>query len=45
MSTIRVSNCLYPDRNRRSVGTRQGPNYLQILSADTERVDDLGKNE
>ena len=33
MNTIRVSNGLYPDQNRRSVGTEQGPNYLQMLSA------------
>ena len=32
MNTIRVSNGLYPDQNRRSVGTELGPNYLQMLS-------------
>ena len=37
-NTIRVSNGLYPDQNRRSVGTELGPNYLQMLSADKERV-------
>ena len=37
-NTIRVSNGLYPDQNRRSVGTELGPNYLQMLSADNEIV-------
>ena len=45
MNTIRVSNGLYPDQNRRSVGTELGPNYLQMLSADKERVRNLGNNE
>ena len=45
MNTIRVSNGLYPDQNRRSVGTELGPNYLQMLSADKERVGNLGNNE
>ena len=44
-NTIRVSNGLYPDQNRRSVGTKLGPNYLQMLSADKERVGNLGNNE
>ena len=43
--TIRVSNGLYPDQNRRSVGTELGSNYLQMLSADKERVENLGNNE
>ena len=34
MNTIGVSNGLYLDQNRRSVGTELGPNYLQMLSAD-----------
>ena len=37
-----MSNGLYPDQNRRSVGTELGPNYLQMLSADKERVGNLG---
>ena len=44
-NTRRVSNGLYPDQNRRSVGTELGPNYLQMLSADKERVGNLGNNE
>ena len=40
-----MSNGLYPDQNRRSVGTELGPNYLQMLSADKERVANLGNNE
>ena len=40
-----MSNGLYPDQNRRSVGTELGPNYLQMLSADKERVGNLGNNE
>ena len=44
-NTIRVSNGLYPDRNRRSVGTELGPNCLQRLSADKERVGNLGNNQ
>ena len=44
-NTIRVSNGLYPDQNWRSVGIELGPNYLQILSADKERVGNLGNNE
>ena len=44
-NTIRVSNILYPDQNRRSVGTELGPNYLQMISADKERVGNLGNNE
>ena len=43
MNTIRVSNGLYLDKNRRSVGTELGPNYLQVLSADKERVGNLVK--
>ena len=34
-----MSNGLYPDQNRRSVGTELDPNYLQILSAEKERVE------
>ena len=44
-NTIRVSNSLYPDQNRRSVGTELGPIYLQMLSADKERVGNLANNE
>ena len=44
-NTIRVSNGLYQDHDRRSVGTELGPNYLQMLSADKERVGNLGNNE
>ena len=40
-----MSNGLYPDQNIRSVGTELGPNYLQMLSADKERVGILGNNE
>ena len=45
MNTIRVTNGLYPDQNRRSVGTELGSNYLQMLSADKERVGNFGNNE
>ena len=38
-------NWLYPDQNRRSVGTELGPNYLQMLSADKKRVGNLGNNK
>ena len=31
-----MSNGLYPDQDRRSVGTDLGPNYLQRLSADNK---------
>ena len=44
-NTVRVSNGLYPDQNRRSVGTELSPNYLQMLSADKERVGNLENNE
>ena len=40
-----MSNGLYPDQNRRSVGTELGPNYLQMLAADKERVGNLGNND
>ena len=40
-----MSNGLYPDQNRRSVGTELGPNYLQMLSADKEIAGNLGNNE
>ena len=40
-----MSNGLYSDQNIRSVGTELGPNYLQMLSADKERVGNLGNNE
>ena len=40
-----MSNGLYPDQNRRSVGTELGPNYLQMLSADKEKEENLGNNE
>ena len=33
-NTIRVSNCLDPDQDRRSVGPYLDPNCLQRLSAD-----------
>ena len=32
-------------RTDRSVGTELGPNYLQMLSADKERVGNLENNE
>ena len=44
-NTIRVSNGLYPDQNRRYVGTELGLNYLQMLSADKKRVGNLGNND
>ena len=44
-NTIRVSTGLYPDQYRRSVGTELGPNYLQMLAADMERVGNLGNND
>ena len=34
--TIKVSNALDPDQDRRSVGPDLGPNRLQRLSADDE---------
>ena len=40
-----MSDGQYPDQNIRSVGTKLGPNYLQMLSADKERVGNLGNNE
>ena len=40
-----MSNGLYPDQNRRSVGTELGLNYLQILSADMKRNGNLGNND
>ena len=40
-----MSNGLYPDQNRRSIGTELGPNYLQMLSSDKEREGNLGNNE
>ena len=40
-----MSIALYPDQNIRSVGTELGPNHLQMLSADKERVGNLGNNE
>ena len=40
-----MSNGLYPDQKRRSVGTELGPNYLQMLSADKETVGNLCNNE
>ena len=43
-NTISVKG-LYPDQNRRSVGTELGANYLQMLSADMERVGNIGNNE
>ena len=45
MYTIRVSNSLYPDQNRHSVGTELGPNYLQRLLAEKERVGNIVNNE
>ena len=44
-ATKPTKNGLYPDQNRRSVGTELGPNYSQMLSADKERVGNLGNNE
>ena len=35
-NTNRVANSLYPDQDRRSVGTDLGPNCLQMLSAVNE---------
>ena len=35
-NTIRVSGGLYPDQDRRSVGTDLGTNCLQSLSADNK---------
>ena len=40
-----MSNGLYPDQNRRSVGTELGPNYLQMLSVDKEKVGNLWNTE
>ena len=40
-----MTNCLYPDQNIRSVGTELGPNYLQMLSVDKERMGNLGNNK
>ena len=40
-----MSNGLYPDQKGRSVGTELGPNYLQMLSADKERVGNFGNIE
>ena len=40
-----MSNGLYSDQNRLSLGTELGPNYFQMLSADKERVGNLGNNE
>ena len=40
-----MSNGLYPDQNRHSVDTELGPNYLQMLSANKERVGNLGNIE
>ena len=34
MMSIRLSNSLYPDQDRHSVGPDLGPNCLQRLSAD-----------
>ena len=36
-----MSNGLYPDEYRRSVGTDLGPNYLQMLSADKKKSGEL----
>ena len=35
-NTIRLSNCLEPDQDRRSVGPDMGSNGLQKLSADNK---------
>ena len=43
--TLSVSNGLCPDQNQRSVSNELGPNYLQMLSADKERVGNLGNND
>ena len=37
-NTTRVSNGLDPDQDRRSVGPDQGPNCLQMLSADDKSL-------
>ena len=39
-----MSTGLYPDQNRRSIGTELGPNYLQMLLADKKRVGNLERN-
>ena len=39
-----MSNRLCQDKNRHSVGTELGPNHLQMLSVDKERVGNLGSN-
>ena len=36
-NTVRVSNCLDPDQDRRSVGPDLCPNCLQMLSIDDKR--------
>ena len=38
-----MSNGLYPDQNIRSAGTELGQNYLQMLSADKERLGRIQK--
>ena len=40
-----MSTGLYPDQNQRSVGTELGPNYLQMLAADMERVGNSENND
>ena len=42
--TIRVSNDLDPDQDRRIVGPDQGSNCLQMLSADDKSRSQLGKS-
>ena len=43
-NTIRVSNGLDPDQDRRSVSPDLGPNHLQRLSADNKRHCQQEKN-
>ena len=40
-----MSNDLYPYQSQRSVGTQLGLKYLQMLSADKKRVENLGNND
>ena len=40
-----MSNGLYPDQNRRSVGTELSLNYLKMLSVDKKRDGNLWNND
>ena len=42
--TIRVSNDLDPDQDRRIVGPDQGTNCLQRLSADDKSLSQVGRS-